>query len=681
MNLPVSLKNENIKKYKAAIPCLYAFLQIAVLFLLRKFLLLTVYQTVAAYAAVCMAGIILLFLSERFPGGRKLSWRMVSDSYLMFWSGIHGVIVLGFLTCGTYYLTLTQVTIVQIVNLFLGAALYWFFYLVTGRPVTAVGIGNLMIGLLGTANYYLMRFRGAPLSLGDFKSAKTAVNVVGNYDFTPDGMLVFGLIDLLLWYLVWKFAFAGRKRKSRRFHPVSVVVTAVVVCGCIALPVMRFDRIYAQTNQFSQDTYLATLLSEIMGSTQSLPEDYSLDEVRRIIEAYEEDQKVQGNEEEDDILGTDENSSVMEFPNIVVIMNEAFSDLRVLGDFETTEPVLEYWDSIQENVIRGWANVSVLGGNTANSEYEFLTSDSMGAYSAAVPYNSYFSSGDAYPGLVSNLKELGYETVAFHPYLSSGWNRTQVYRAMGFDRILFLEDVEEELDTLRIYVSDRGDYSYLQTYFDQKEEGAPLFFFNVTMQNHGGYTYSGDNFETTVQLAGEMQGEYPQAEQYLSLMRESDKALEELLAYFEQYREPVVVVVFGDHQPNLEEGFYQAVTGQASAQWDLEQRMKQYKTPFIIWHNYETESVDLEEVSLNYLAGILLGQLGLPMSEYQQYVMELYESLPVISSLGIKTADGALYAKGSEEYENLIRDYRLLIYHHTAEGENRLEDFFEIAGD
>ena len=463
MNLPVSLKKENIKKYKAAIPCLYAFLQIAVLFLLRKFLLLTVYQTVAAYAAVCMAGIILLFLSERFPGGRKLSWRMVSDSYLMFWSGIHGVIVLGFLTCGTYYLTLTQVTIVQIVNLFLGAA-----------------------------NYYLMRFRGAPLSLGDFKSAKTAVNVVGNYDFTPDRMLVFGLIDLLLWYLVWKFAFAGRKSKSRRFHPVSVAVTAVVVCGCIALPVMRFDRIYAQTNQFAQDTYLATLLSEIMGSTQSLPEDYSLDEVRRIMEAYEEDQEVQRNEEEDGILGTNENSSVMEFPNIVVIMNEAFSDLRVLGDFETTEPVLEYWDSIQENVIRGWANVSVLGGNTANSEYEFLTSDSMGAYSAAVPYNSYFSSGDAYPGLVSNLKELGYETVAFHPYLSSGWNRTQVYRAMGFDRILFLEDVEEELDTLRIYVSDRGDYSYLQTYFDQKEEGAPLFFFNVTMQNHGGYTYSGD---------------------------------------------------------------------------------------------------------------------------------------------------------------------------------------------
>ncbi len=107
------------------------------------------------------------------PSGGKLTWRMVSDSYLMFWSGIHGVIVLGFLTCGTYYLTLTQVTIVQIVNLFLGAA-----------------------------NYYLMRFRGAPLSLGDFKSAKTAVNVVGNYDFTPDEMLALGLIDLLLWYLV-----------------------------------------------------------------------------------------------------------------------------------------------------------------------------------------------------------------------------------------------------------------------------------------------------------------------------------------------------------------------------------------------------------------------------------------------------------------------------------------------
>lgn len=125
-------------------------------------------------------------------------------------------------------------------------------------------------------------------------------------------------------------------------------------------------------------------------------------------------------------------------PNIVVIMNEAFSDLRVLGEIETDQPFLEYWDSLEENCIKGWANVSVFGGTTANSEYEFLSSDATALYqNPVIPYNNYFEQTDVYQSMVSVLIDQGYETTAFHPYLSSGWNRTQVYRAMQFDHIIF----------------------------------------------------------------------------------------------------------------------------------------------------------------------------------------------------------------------------------------------------
>lgn len=152
---------------------------------------------------------------------------------------------------------------------------------------------------------------------------------------------------------------------------------------------------------------------------------------------------------------------------------------------------------------------------------------------------------------------------------------------MQFDEIIFLEDMKEE-DKLRLYVSDKGDYSFIQKYFEDKPEGVPHFFFNVTMQNHRGYTYAGDDFETTVQLVGELQGKYPETEQYLSLMRESDQALKKLLSFFEQYEEPVVLVLFSDHQPCLEDSFYQEITGKAPGMWQLEERMRQYKTPLLI---------------------------------------------------------------------------------------------------
>lgn len=372
-------------------------------------------------------------------------------------------------------------------------------------------------------------------------------------------------------------------------------------------------------------------------------------------------------------------------PNIVVIMNEAFSDLRVLGDFETDVPVLPFWDSLQSNVIRGWANVSVLGGSTANSEYEFLTSDSAGAFAGAspIPYNSYFTDAEGYPGLVSVLEEQGYETVAFHPYLSSGWNRMQVYHAMDFDDIIFSEDLPEELDTLRLYVSDKGDYSFVEDWFEEKDAGVPQFFFNVTMQNHGGYTYNGDDFESTVHLTGDAAGRFPQTEQYLSLMKASDEALCGLLSYFEEYAEPVILVLFGDHQPRLETGFYEYVSGSPYDRWDLEQRSRQYKTPFIIWSNYALpeDYVELGDVSLNYLGPLLLQRAGLKMSGYQRFMLEEYEKLPVYTGQVIQDAEGRLYAAGSEEYRNRTSGSRFLAYNHTVDVKNRREAFFDVGGE
>lgn len=165
------------KDCRSIILLIYLTVQILLLFCLRQFFLRTVFQTVASYVAVCAIGLFMVVMAKARVD--KSIWKSMRDSYLILWSGFHGVIVLGFMTCGTYYLTLTEVTLVQIVNIFLGFALYWFFYLWSKSPVTAIGWGNLLIGITGTANFYLMRFRGAPFQVSDFKAAETAFTVAG----------------------------------------------------------------------------------------------------------------------------------------------------------------------------------------------------------------------------------------------------------------------------------------------------------------------------------------------------------------------------------------------------------------------------------------------------------------------------------------------------------------------
>ena len=67
-------------------------------------------------------------------------------------------------------------------------------------------------------------------------------------------------------------------------------------------------------------------------------------------------------------------------PNMIVIMDEAFSDLAVLGEVKSSEDYMPFIHSLQrgaDNTVTGNLNVSVLGGNTANTEFEFLTGHTM----------------------------------------------------------------------------------------------------------------------------------------------------------------------------------------------------------------------------------------------------------------------------------------------------------------
>ena len=71
------------------------------------------------------------------------------------------------------------------------------------------------------------------------------------------------------------------------------------------------------------------------------------------------------------------------------------------------------------------------------------------------------------------------------------------------------------------------------------------------MQNHGSYT--DEYFENTIIAEN---GEYPKLNQYLSLIKLADNALEYLLNYFSHQDEHTIIILFGDHQPYVEDEFY-----------------------------------------------------------------------------------------------------------------------------
>lgn len=362
-------------------------------------------------------------------------------------------------------------------------------------------------------------------------------------------------------------------------------------------------------------------------------------------------------------------------------MNESLAELKTAGDFTTNTEYFPFMDSLEENTVRGSLCVPVFGSMTSNTEFEFLTGDSM----ALLPANSIAYQFNVKPdtySMVSTLKDQGYYSVAMHPYPGENWNRVECYQNMGFDAFLDQEFYEGSQE-LRNYVSDEADYQKLIQVVEAKENPEDkLFIFNVTMQNHGGYEGTYDNFEQEVWLTGEYEGKYPKTDQYLSLMKRSDQAFQYLVEYFSRIDEPTMIVMFGDHQPSVEDEFYDDIAGMPSSEITVQEHLMWYETPFIIWTNYSMPSEDMGRLGAVYLSSEVLWRANLEMTPYNRFLLAMKEDLPVVHFLGCYDREGTYYywAKAESErcpYQDTVLDYEALVYNHSLD-RKKFKELFVI---
>lgn len=360
-------------------------------------------------------------------------------------------------------------------------------------------------------------------------------------------------------------------------------------------------------------------------------------------------------------------------PNIIAIMDETFADLNAAGDFAVSEEVMPFYNSLQENTVKGNVMVSTLGGGTGKTEFEFLTGTSMRLFGST--YSPYVMIGNRLDtSMASTLKEQGYATCAIHPFIATNYNREITYETMGFDTYLSLDDFRG-MSTKRNFVTDEACYEKIGELIEEEED--PLFTFCVTIQNHAPYNDQG--YEGDITLP---EYEDKEAEQYLSLVHESDQALEKLIQNLEQSEEPTMVVFFGDHLPGLSEEFYQYIFGKTNEEMTFEEYQKYYMTPFMIWANYDIPEQDEVVTSMNYLGAMTLQMAGAELTEYEQYLLDLKEKVPGFSGISYYGRDGRFheYGSGGQEETYLSLD-DCINYNKIFGGKSRLDEFFFLKDD
>ena len=557
------------------------------------------------------------------------------------------------------------------------------------RSQFAVLLGTLLSCFCGTVNCVAWEYRSLPVLPWDLYSASTALSVAAEYEFTFTHQ--FYMIQLTFAAI----AVLGFRLKQHHHIPLPAVhwsltgVSAVALAGFLLF--LQTDTVFTKfggyrylftpTVYYERNGAAVSFVSTLHYLNVEKPSGYNADSLAKSAAEYAgetADRKAAAL------------SSGEELPNVIVIMNEAFSDLRALCDYETNLPVTPNIDALTENTVRGNLHVSVKGGNTANTEYEFLTGDTMAFLPAgSIPYQQHIK-GET-PNLASYFKSLGYETEAVHPYYASGWFRDHIYPWFSFDEDTFVEDFYPlySFDVLRGYVSDDTLFDYIVDRYEENDKngGAPRFTFAVTMQNHGSYDKEYDNFTPDVTVTGIE--EYKRISAYLSLIRKTDEYFGELIEYFRNYGEKTVIVMFGDHQPN--DNVVSTLMGNAgvdnsAAALDAYNR---YITPYVLWANYDIDEEALssvmhtEDISINYLSTLLCTAAELPLTGYQTFLQSLQTQYPVITAKTVMdAADGTLYSVDDLPSLKSGRDhplslYQAYAYNHIFDEKHRLDGFFD----
>lgn len=559
-------------------------------------------------------------------------------------------------------------------NFLLIGILELIFIVITNRVRLGTDIWAFICVMFNIVNHFVYEFRGTPAMASDIATVGTALEVADGYK------IQFNFYTTVALVMLFDFIMLGRvikcepvfKKVSHRLCGIAVMaIVSVTGFSQLVMTDMVSNRglylsLFNPMRSYQQYGSIACFTRSIKLSVPEKPNGYSLKKVEEITSKYISD-TVDPNKKR---------------PNVIAVINEAFSDPQVLGDIETNEDYMPFIHDLMKNgnCVSGTTYASIVGGQTANTEYEFLTGNSMAFLpKGTVAFQLYLR--HAMPSLVTELKSEGYTgNSATHLQKARNYNRDKAYPLLGFDKFYDYTNMIVPFVKMRNNATDQCTYDNITHDYEQQRKltDAPYFGYTMTIQNHSSYDVPFDNFDDKRIVVEN--ADAPDLGYYLSLIKYSDEMFENLINYYKNTDEPTVIFLTGDHQPRIHDESMDSITNGEWRNWNDEEMMRRYEVPFLIWANYDIDKKTVEKTSMNYLQTILMETIDGELTGFQKFQQDLQKEIPVLTSNGYWGADGKFYSVDDKNspYYDLIQEYAMLQYNDMTDYKNRVEDFFEL---
>lgn len=463
----------------------------------------------------------------------------------------------------------------------LSAAILTAFYalalLVPKRNFVWLCITVVIVGLAVT-NSILLCFRITPLAATDIALLTSVFEIMGIY------LTVWQIILLVLLVLVViaGLIYLGIRMKKQVYHPLLAVCNAVISILAVVLMIHIGDaRGWLQTefanlpDAYADNGFVYCFTRSLFDRGISKPDTYDEDTVDNILE----DMKKQTT------------NKVGEKPNIIFIQLESFMDLKRMQGVTYSEEPTPVYSSLRKTCPGGFLKVPSVGAGTANTEFEILTGMTLDYFGAGeYPYKTVLQD-ETCESMAYNLRELGYRTGVLHNNTGSFYSRNKVFANLGFDYFVSSEYMENLSYNPIGWAKDKVLTGQIQHILKATSE--PDLIYTITVQDHGKYpTELLENPHIKVSgFAPEDEERQNAFTYYVNQCHETDAFLGSLIATLNAFEEPVVLVLYGDHLPNLD------ITEEELASGNL------FQTEYVIWSNKKMlEDYELSKKNENLYA-------------------------------------------------------------------------------
>ena len=279
-------------------------------------------------------------------------------------------------------------------NIIIAVSLTGFIYILVRKVWLSSFLALLLSTLMGFVNMSKFKYQGVPFLPWDIFLIQDAARVMPamKNEFLDSKSIAFlGLAAILLLIVVAFYLFWDKKVNLKyNSNKLLGVVSSIVVITMFSSVLIGFSsenkyradffRTNAITNYFWDQNQNYSYNGFLLGFTINIsniiikkPDGYSktkIAEIDKELLAYEKQGEVS--------------------PDIVVIMSESFADVTKIEGLEFSSDPMPRFREIGAKGITGEVYVPVLGGKTANTEFEFLTGYSVKHLpEGSVPYQQH----------------------------------------------------------------------------------------------------------------------------------------------------------------------------------------------------------------------------------------------------------------------------------------------------